>query len=83
MKKKNIYILKKQMNAIFAMNFFLKISNANNAVLCAVLPASIAFILLITTTAPCVGIEILNYLIYYLIYIILNGFFYIIFNRFI
>ena len=59
MKKKNIYILKKQMNVIYAMNFLCKISNANNAVLCAVLPASIAFILLTTTAAPCVGINAL------------------------
>jgi hypothetical protein len=49
------------MNVIFAMNFFLKISNVNNAVLCAALPASIAFILLITTTAPYVGISALAF----------------------
>jgi hypothetical protein len=45
------------MNAIFAMSYFLKISNVNNAVLYAALPASIVFILLITTTALCVGIS--------------------------
>ena len=49
--------LKKQMSAIFAMNFFLKILNVKDAVLFAALPASIAFILLITTAAPCVGIN--------------------------
>jgi hypothetical protein len=34
--------------------FFLKILNVKDAVLHAALPASIVFILLITTTAPCV-----------------------------
>ncbi len=53
----NIISLKKQMNAIFAMNFFLKILNVKDAILCAALPASIAFILLITTAAPCAGIN--------------------------
>jgi len=45
------------MNAIFAMSYFLKILNVKDALLCAALPASIVFILLITTTAPCVGIS--------------------------
>jgi hypothetical protein len=45
------------MSAIFAMNFFLKILNVKDAVLFAALPALIAFILLITTAAPCVGIN--------------------------
>ncbi len=53
----NIISLKKQMSAIFAMNFFLKILNLKDAVLFAALPALIAFILLITTAAPCVGIN--------------------------
>jgi hypothetical protein len=57
MKKKYIYILKKQMSAIFAMNFFLKILNVKDAVLFAALPALIAFILLITTAAPYAGIN--------------------------
>ena len=56
-----IYILKKQMSAISAMNFFLKILNVKDAVLCAVLPASIAFLLLTTTAAPCVGISALAF----------------------
>jgi hypothetical protein len=47
------------MNAIFAMSYFLKISNANNAVLFAALPASIVFILLITTTALYADIKLL------------------------
>ncbi len=37
------------MSVIYVMIFFLKISNANNAVLYAVLPASIVFILLTIT----------------------------------
>ena len=37
--------------------FFLKILNVKDAVLFAALPALIAFILLITTAAPCVGIN--------------------------
>jgi hypothetical protein len=47
------------MSAISAMNFFLKILNVKDALLFAALPASIVFILLITTTAPCVGISAL------------------------
>ncbi len=61
-----IYILKKQMSAISAMNFFLKILNVKDAVLCAALPASIVFILLTTTTAPYVGI---NALVFWLVYL--------------
>ena len=53
------------MSAIFAMNFFLKILNVKDAVLFAALPASIAFILLITTAAPCVGINGLAFLMVY------------------
>jgi len=43
------------MSVIFAMNFVLKILNVKDVLLYAALPASIVFILLITTTAPCVG----------------------------
>ena len=53
-----IYILKKQMSVIYAMNYFLKISNVNNAVLYAALPASIVFILLIIIIAQYVVIKI-------------------------
>jgi hypothetical protein len=39
------------------MNSFMKILNVKGALLCAALPASIGFILLITTAAPCVGFD--------------------------
>ena len=55
MKKKNIISLNKITSVIFAMNFFLKILNVKDALLFAALPASIVFILLITTAAPCAG----------------------------
>ena len=45
------------MNAIYAMSYFLKILNVKDALLFAALPASIAFILLITTAAPYAGIN--------------------------
>ncbi len=57
MKKKNIISLNKITSVIFAMNFFLKILNVKDALLFAALPASIAFILLITTAAPYAGIN--------------------------
>ena len=41
--------------------FFLKILNVKDALLFAALPASIVFILLTTTTAPCVGISALAF----------------------
>jgi len=47
------------MNAIYAMNYFLKISNANNAVLYAALRVSTVSILLITTTALYADIKLL------------------------
>jgi hypothetical protein len=46
---------------------FLKISNANNAVLYAALPASIVFILLTITAAPCADTKNIN-----IIYILSN-----------
>ena len=49
------------MNVIYAMNFFLKILNVKDALLFAALPASIAFILLITTAAPCAGFNGLDF----------------------
>ncbi len=42
------------MSVIYAMNSFMKIVNVKYALFCAALPASIGFILLITTVAPCV-----------------------------
>ncbi len=48
-----IYILNKQMSVIYVMISYLKILNVKDAHLYAALPASIVFILLITTTAPC------------------------------
>ena len=65
MKKKNIISLNKITSVIFAMNFFLKILNVKDALLFAALPASIAFILLITTAAPYAGI---NGLVFELVY---------------
>ena len=41
--------------------FFLKILNVKDALLFAALPASTVFILLTTTTAPCVGISALAF----------------------
>jgi hypothetical protein len=43
------------------MNSSIKILNVKDALLFAALPASIVFILLITTTAPCVGISALAF----------------------
>ena len=45
------------MNVIFVMNFSMKILNVKDALLFAALPASIVFILVITTAAPCAGIN--------------------------
>ena len=59
MKKKNIISLNKITSVIFAMNFFLKILNVKDALLFAALPASIVFILLITTTALYADIKLL------------------------
>jgi hypothetical protein len=45
------------MNVIYAMNIFLKILNVKDVLLFAALHVSISFILLITTAAPCAGIN--------------------------
>ena len=45
------------MSVIFVMNSSMKILNVKDALLYAAQPASTVFILLITTAAPCVGIN--------------------------
>jgi hypothetical protein len=47
------------MSVIYAMNYFLKILNVKDVNLYAALPASIVFILLITTTVLYVDTEII------------------------